>query len=228
MSRQPLRASVQKAAATAAIAVGLVAGGVGIASAATSGSTSPTPPPAGAHAGPGMDRDGARGTVTAITPTSITITGFGGTATTYTISSSTTFTKGSSPATASDVTVGARVDLQLTAVGSTTVASVRIDVPRIGGTVTAVNGNTITIIDEEGFWRTVSVSSSTTYAKGGSAASLADVTVGQMIRAEGSIAANHTTLDATSVNIGKPAAGQMAPGGAPRFGGPGGMDRRGA
>ena len=216
--------------ATAALTVGLVAGGVGIAAATTS---SPSTSPQGhgaqnahghkSHGGPG-DFRGAGGTVTAVTPSSLTVSDPSGTLTTYTLDGSTTYRKGHAAGTIADVTVGARVMVIPTAQGSTTAATIVIAVPELRGTVSAVAGSTITITDRDGFWRTISTNGSTTYSKAGATASASDVTVGQIIGAEGAIDANHTTLDASSITIGLPVHGFGAPGapGAPGgHGGPG-------
>jgi hypothetical protein len=96
--------------------------------------------------------------------------------------------------------------------------------PFIFGTVKSVSGTTIKVTDQQGFTRTVVTSSKTTY-KGGATAT---PTVGAKIIATGTVDANGTSLDATTISA-LPAAGASgarpggfgAPGGR-GFGGPGG------
>ncbi len=85
--------------------------------------------------------------------------------------------------------------------------------PHLDGAVTSVSGSTVLIKDRDGFTRTIVVSSKTTYADGLKAA----LTSGTEIYAEGTVAANGTSLNATS--IGKR---PTPPAGGPDGGGPGG------
>jgi hypothetical protein len=212
----------KRAAATTALGVGLVAGGVGVASAASTHTahdatttTSPSPPGAGNFAG---------GTVTAVTDTSITVEDISGTSTTYAITSATTFSEGSTTITESQLAVGQHVGIQLSSSSSTTASNIDVQLPVLFGTVTAVSGDTITISDPEGFSRTIVVDSSTTYTKSGDSSTLDDVTVGSVISAQGSVDSNLTSLDASSVVIGTPSASSGGQGfGGPGPGGPGGQ-----
>jgi hypothetical protein len=205
----------KRAAATTALGVGLVAGGVGVASAASTHTahdatttTSPSPPGAGNFAG---------GTVTAVSDTSITVKDMSGTSTSYAITSATTFSEGPTTITESQLAVGQHVGIQLSSSSSTTAANIDVQLPVLFGTVTAVSGDTITISDPEGFNRTILVDSSTTFTKSGDSSTLSDVTVGSVISAQGSVDTNLTSLDASSVVIGAPGAS----GGGQGFGGPG-------
>lgn len=65
--------------------------------------------------------------------------------------------------------------------------------PHLDGTVVSANGSSIVITDREGFQRTIDVSSTTTYTDGLSATPA----VGTRIHAEGTVAADHTSLSAT-------------------------------
>lgn len=85
----------------------------------------------------------------------------------------------------------------------------RVQQPRLSGTVKSVSGTTILITDRQGFTRTIVTSSKTTYSDD----LTASPATGTQIEAVGTVDANGTSLDATS--IGKP----KGPGG---FGGPGG------
>jgi hypothetical protein len=162
---------------------------------------------------------GAGGVVSAVTATSITVTSPSGTATTYTITSSTTVTKDRASATIADLAVGDDVHIMLSSSSSSTATRIDIVQPSVAGKVSAVSGDTITITGPNATSQTVIVSSTTTYTKDGASATLADVTVGSSIFAEGSFASSSSTstLDATSVGIG--VAPQGGPGAHP-FGGP--------
>ena len=81
------------------------------------------------------------------------------------------------------------------------------------GTVSAVNGNTITMTNQSGTTVTVDVSSSTSYLNGAdrTAASLSDVTTGSIILAAGQTSGN--TITATRIIINPPAPGSYGGGG---------------
>jgi hypothetical protein len=80
--------------------------------------------------------------------------------------------------------------------------------PRLTGTVTSVSGTQILITDRDGFTRTIVTSSKTTYSDG----LTASPAKGTEIEAVGTVDANGTSLDATS--IGKPKGpGGFGPGG---------------
>ena len=70
--------------------------------------------------------------------------------------------------------------------------------PHLAGTVTSVHGNEILIKDFDGFTRTIKTSSKTTYRDG----LTANPAVGTQIVAEGSVDADGTSLDATSIGKG--------------------------
>ena len=183
---------------------------------ASSGSTVATSIDGGPARGREHGRmDGAGGVITALTSTSITVKDPSGTSTTYSYGSSTNVTKGRSSATGSDLSVGETVMLRLSSTDATTVTSIDIEPPTVMGRVTAVSGDTITVTGRDATTSTIVVSDSTTYAKDGSATGLASVTVGSMIFAQGTLAANGTTLDATTIGIG------FAPHGDPGHPGPG-------
>jgi len=70
--------------------------------------------------------------------------------------------------------------------------------PHLAGTVTSVHGNEILIKDFDGFTRTIKTSSKTTYRDG----LTANPAVGTQIVAAGSVDADGTSLDATSIGKG--------------------------
>lgn len=93
--------------------------------------------------------------------------------------------------------------------------------PHMGGTVTAVGSGTITIKDHDGFRRQIKTSSKTVYADG----LKSPVAIGTHIEAEGTVDANGTSLDATTIHqASQPGDGGPGRGGADRGGfGPGPM-----
>jgi hypothetical protein len=228
---------VKSFGAGAALAAGLVAGGVAVASAATSSgtpsqsasgssSTNPNPPP-----GP---RGGGGGTVSAFTSSSLTVTDPSGTSHSFVLTSATTYMKDGATARYSDLAVGEHVgvrsDQTSSSTSTPTAAEVDIMSPDLAGTIESVTGSsgdqTIVVADGEGFWRTIQTSAATTYMDNGSTVTSPTLSVGEFIAAFGTIDANHTTLDASKVSIGKPSnpgPGMGGPGGPGGFGGgPGG------
>jgi hypothetical protein len=229
MYRTTKKKLVKRVGISTAVALGALGVGATVASAATTTSTaharvgahdSATPTPGsgqGCAHGPG-------GVVTALTSTSITVTDPSGTASTFTITSSTPVTKDRATAAIADLAVGDEVHVMPSAEGSSTAARIDIVQPSVMGKVTAVNGDTITIAGPNSTSATVIVSNATTYTKDGASASLADVTVGSSIFAEGSFTSptDTSSLDATNVGIGQP--GTAGPG----FEQPGGPGPQGA
>jgi hypothetical protein len=97
--------------------------------------------------------------------------------------------------------------------------------PHLMGTVKSVSGSTILITDQDGFTRTIKVSSSTKYTD----SLTANPAVGTKIAAEGTVDSDGTSLDATTVGTVKMADGQGGPGGGrPGGKGPGGARPSGA
>ncbi len=226
-ARSRLLVRSRKVGATALVAGGLVAGSFGVAAATTgssSGSSSGSTP-APSHPGWGGPRGmggpgamggprGMGGTVTAVSPTSLTVSRPDGTPVTYTLTSSTTYQKDRAASTYAALAVGERVAVRTSAPPSssstTPATAVEVDIvsPHLGGVVQSVStsgsASTIVVADAQGFWRTIITSASTTYTDNGSSVSSPTITKGEFVNAAGSIDANHTTLDATSVAIGKP------------------------
>ena len=143
------------------------------------------------------------GLVTAVATGSFTLNRLNGTTTTFTVTSSTTFTEGSTVLTAAALVVGDSADVDVNSLAPRTALSVNILLATLSGPVTAVSGNTITIRGGKGFDRTIVVSDATTYTQGGATVTLANVTVGSFITAQGTVDSNLTTLDATTVTIRK-------------------------
>ena len=99
----------------------------------------------------------------------------------------------------------------------------RTRTPFLAGTVVSASGDTIVVTDRQGFQRTIRTSSSTEYADGLTATPAA----GTAIVAEGTVAADKTSLAATRIaKLPDRAAGEGRgrPGHGPRGGGPGRPD----
>jgi hypothetical protein len=160
------------------------------------------------------------GTVKDITSSGFTVTTRDGLTWTVTVSSSTVYQLGSSDATGSksDVTAGAEVVVQGTQGSGNSIAalSVRIEMPRVSGRVSAKSGSTLTIERQDGTTFTVKATSSTTYKVSGvTSPTLADITTGMWITAEGP---QGTDGSITALSI---VAGQAGGRGGPGFGGRG-------
>jgi hypothetical protein len=79
--------------------------------------------------------------------------------------------------------------------------------PTVVGQVSAVNGDTITVIQRGGTKATIHVEGSTTYQVNGAAGKLSDVKVGSIVIAQGTQRSDGS-LDAANVRTGdRPAAG---------------------
>jgi Domain of unknown function (DUF5666) len=144
------------------------------------------------------------GTVSSVTPDSITVTGRDGLSRTITTSNATTYRLGGAPASRSDVVVGSRI----VAAGSAgagdsfTATTVTIKAARVAGTVTAVTASTITIQQRDGSSLTINVDADTTFGVAGNeAAALGDVTVGMRLIAAGRQNADGS-FDATAIRAG--------------------------
>ena len=102
--------------------------------------------------------------------------------------------------------------------GTTDSVAPPVHVPHLDGEVSAVNTGSVLITDHEGFTRTINVSDATTYGDG----IALPIEVGEHIHAEGSVAADGTSLDATAISLAPepPAPGTGGPAGGPGAGGP--------
>jgi hypothetical protein len=144
-------------------------------------------------------------TVTAVNGSTVSLKTDDGWTRTITVSSDTKVTKGGEPAAASDIVVGdsVRIAQKKNADGTFTVTGVAIVLPRVAGTVTAVDATTITITGRNGVQQTIHTNGSTAYHAGGSDGTRADVTVGANIAAVGEQAADGS-ITATSVTVALP------------------------
>ena len=205
---------------TAGVVAGVALGVTGLAGAA---SPSPSPSPGQAQPdlkqrfdrhGPGMGfghrgmMGGYGGLVTAIDSDSLSLSTPRGSET-VALDGSTTYYVGKTKATRSAIGKGDVVHVRVADPSATKkVATVVTLAPaRLGGWVTKVDSDTITLTDHDGFTRTVRTSGSTTYLKDGASATRSAVTVGAMVMAVGKVDDNGTTLDADQVSVGMPKLG---------------------
>ncbi len=206
-------------AAGTGLVAGLALGVTGLANAASSTTTSPTKSGSASVAGEGhhgkhrgdRDRHGAGDLVTAVSGNTITLDTPGGVKT-VTVTPATVYRHGQGTASLADVKPNEIVRVRIVdpTAAAPVAKSVQIELARAQGYVTAVNGTSFTVIGRDGFARTVRESSTTVYRNAGAAGSPSEVTVGKLVRAEGNVDPNGTTLDATRIGTGMPP--RMQPG----------------
>jgi Domain of unknown function (DUF5666) len=151
------------------------------------------------------------GTVTNISGSTITITSLDGTKKSVNVDSSTKYTREGQSASLSDIKVGDEIFVKGTvnSDGSIKAGTVAIQLPRVAGKVTKIDGSTYTIASLRGPFNdgqtavtTVVVGNATKFSKfDNSAATSADVKVNSTIIAEGTLSADGKTLQADIVNI---------------------------
>ncbi|HEY8199662.1 MAG TPA: DUF5666 domain-containing protein [Candidatus Limnocylindrales bacterium] len=145
------------------------------------------------------------GTVTQVGSGGFTLTARDGATWTITTNGTTAYQLGFSSnakaGTAADVKVGGAVIVQGASASNNamTAATVRVQLPRVGGQVTAKDADSITVTRRDGTTTTIHVSAGTTYqVVDAPSATLADISVGMIVMAEGSQRADGS-IDATTV-----------------------------
>lgn len=83
--------------------------------------------------------------------------------------------------------------------GTYKITSIQVVLPHVAGTVKSVDGSTITVTQRDNTTRDIMVTGSTTYKLAGAASTLAAVTVGARLDAQGTVTG--TTFTATVVDI---------------------------
>ncbi|MCU0483689.1 MAG: DUF5666 domain-containing protein [Chloroflexi bacterium] len=144
------------------------------------------------------------GTVTATDSSSITVALRDGTTKKILVTSSTTYTVGTADATKTAVVVGVRISAEgtLAADGTLTAATVKVSPAMVAGTVATKASDSFTLTTRDGSTVTVKVTSATTYqAAGVTSPTLANVTVGAAVAAQGTRTSDGS-LTATVVRIG--------------------------
>jgi hypothetical protein len=157
-------------------------------------------------------------TIGAINGSSLSLKTDDGWTRTIAVGSATTITKGGQTIAVGDLKVGDQVAFRESRAtdGSYSITAIQVILPVVGGQVTAVSGDTITVNGRGGATGTIHVSSTTTYdVNGTSGAKLSDITVGSFAVAEGTLRSDGS-LDATVVRGGA-AKGRVGGSGGPGF-----------
>ena len=154
------------------------------------------------------------GEVTAASGSSLTLKLRDGSTKTVTLNGDTKYFLGPRTASAADAKVGSNVVAAGTTSGDTfTALTVTIRLQLVGGEVTAKTADTITLKGRDGATTTVKVDAGTTYRIAGKdSATLADITVGMQVAAEGIRNADNS-FSAVVVGGGNRPAFQRGPGG---------------
>jgi uncharacterized protein DUF5666 len=153
----------------------------------------------------GFGRGGFRDiTISAINGSSLSLETADGWTRTIAVGSSTTITKAGATIALGDLAVGDQIGFsqEQAADGSFTITAIKVVLPAIGGEVTAVAGDTITVTGRDGTTGTIHVDGDTTYEVDGTTGqALSDVEVGDFLIAEGALRADGS-LDADTVHSG--------------------------
>lgn len=145
-------------------------------------------------------------TITAISGADITVTSADGWTRTFSVTDATTISRAGQTIALTDLHVGDEIAFrqQRNDDGSYTVTTVEVVLPHVTGRVTATTADTMTIERADGTTMTLHVSAATTYrVRGVENATLADVSVGMVIVAEGPQDADGS-LEALAVYAAKP------------------------
>lgn len=204
----------------ALVLVGAVAA-MGASPAPSGSTTTPTTPTASGDPnlggfGPGPGRMGDFGdfggfgrgfgaiTITSIDGSNLSLKTEDGWTRTIAVTSDTTITKAGATIAVGDLAVGDEIRFAQTkaADGSFTITRIVVVMPSLGGEVTAKTSDTITVARRDGTTATIHVDSATTYTVDGVAGkTLADIAVGDHVRAEGT-SNSDGSLDAATVTSG--------------------------
>lgn len=199
MSRSVFRSP--RALIVGGVTVAVALGGAGLAYASTDSSASP---PAAASSPaksttPAKNRKlPAEDLVTGIDGTSLTVDTPKGPKT-FTLTSTTTYHRGTAKLTEGDIKAGQMVRIR-TAKGGTTAKSVAIAPAVITGYVQSLSNGTLTVVDRSGFSHKVSTTGAT-YKKNGGAGQASDVAAGRVVRVQGFIDADGSTVDAVTIGV---------------------------
>jgi hypothetical protein len=166
-------------------------------------------PGSGGPGGPGMGPGRAGSlTVSGVSGQTITAKRPDGVSVTVKVSASTQYTRAGKAVSLSAISAGEAIHVMGQRNSDGSIAATRVDIalPRVGGTVTAISGSTITIQDRQGAMQAIHTSASTTTQRAGQTASLSDITVGAHIGAEGTKNSDGS-LNAEVIQIVLPRAG---------------------
>lgn len=126
---------------------------------------------------------------------------------TITVTSDTKITKGGQPITLAGLAVGDEIRFSQTknADGSYTITAITIPTPVAGGEVTAVDATTITVKGKGDTTKVITVTGATVYQLGKATGTKADVKVGTLVSAQGTVSGD--TFTAITVRISLPEVG---------------------
>ena len=143
-------------------------------------------------------------TISAINGSTLSLETADGWTRTIAVGSSTTLTKAGETITLADLAVGDQIGFnqERQSDGTYSITAIKVVLPAIGGEVTAVANNTITVTGKDGTTGTIHVDGDTTYSVGGTdGKALSDITVGWFVVAEGTLRTDGS-LDADRVHSG--------------------------
>ena len=127
-------------------------------------------------------------TITAISGDSISLKTADGWTRTITVDSGTTYEKDGATAALADLKVGDEIRFRETreTSGTFTIDAIAVIPPHSAGTVSAIDGSTITVTQPDGTTSTIKVGSTTTYdVAGNDSAALSDIKTGMVLMATG-------------------------------------------
>jgi hypothetical protein len=156
------------------------------------------------------DRGGAvRGPITirAISGSQLSLATSDGWSRTIAVTSATVITKGGQPIAVGDLNVGdvVRFSQKRNADGTYAITAIVVPTPTAGGEVTAVTGSSITVKGKGDKTRVLTVNDDTAYKLGKAAGSKADVKVGTIVTAQGTVSGD--TFTAITVRVYLPEVG---------------------
>ncbi len=176
----------------------------------------------GRFGGPGFDRGGfgfGKVTITAISGSNLSLKTEDGWTRTITVTADTTITRAGKTIAIGDLKVGDQIafrqDRQTD--GTYTITAINVILPSIGGTVTKIDGSTITIERRDGTTGTIHVDADTTYRiAGDDTPALSDIKVGDIVIGSGTLR-DDGSLDADAVGAGAPGSGKWFGGHGPHM-----------
>ena len=157
-------------------------------------------------------------TITAINGSNLSLKTEDGWTRTIAVTADTTITRAGKTIAVADLKVGDQIafrqDRQTD--GTYTITAINVVLPSIGGTVTKIDGSTITVERRDGTTETIHVDADTTYRiAGDDTPALSDIKVGDIIIASGTLR-DDGSLDAEAVGAGGPGRGEWFGGHGPR------------
>lgn len=158
----------------------------------------------GPKAGKGLKGNGGAGkgpiTIAAVSGNQISLRTEDGWSRTITVTPTTVITKGDQTIKVADLKTGdiIRFHQVKNADGTFSVDAITVPTPKTGGTVTAVDANSITV-SKGGVTRVITVTGSTVYTVGDAAGAKSDVKVGSEIEVQGTVSGD--TFTATAIDV---------------------------